>query len=122
MLPVPRGHNAVLFWLSYAPDGEWSFRPVLTRRHPRYKGGVLPLNYGSKMEVRRGVAPRFALYESAASLPTLADHGGRGRILAGAPGIMSPPLCTLSYPAPEVVIAAGLSPATSAFAVPRSIC
>ena len=64
MLPVPRGHNAVLFWLSYAPDGEWSFRPVLTRRHPRYKGGVLPLNYGSKSGGLPGSrAPLCALRE-----------------------------------------------------------
>ena len=41
---------------------------------PRYKGGVLALNYRGEMEVCRGNAPRSQLYESRASLTTLTDR------------------------------------------------
>ncbi len=74
---------------------------MLPRPHPRYKGGVLLLNYGGvksarsgsevafacaipcvaapKLEVRRGGAPRSQLYESRASLTTLADRKWKSR-------------------------------------------
>ena len=55
--------------LSYAPD-KWSFRPVPPRRHPRYKGGVLLLNYGSEknghaaqVARRRKIPPVAALID-----------------------------------------------------------
>jgi hypothetical protein len=121
MLPVPRGHNAVLCWLSYAPDEAWSFRLVPPQRHPRYKGGVLRLNYGSESGGLPGSrAPLCALRErrvaAYACRPWWPGPDSRRR-----PWDYESPALYAELPGQKMVIAAGLSPATSAFAEPRSL-
>lgn len=40
---------------------KWSFRPVLPRLHPRYKGSVLLVNYGSENKWRSAAGMLRAL-------------------------------------------------------------
>jgi hypothetical protein len=68
---------------------------VLTRRHPRYKGGVLSLNYGGE----NGGLSRECSALSALRKPCVADYAyrpkemvGRAVILTRDPRIMSPAL------------------------------